>query len=96
MSKQEIVNAIIKILKQYDPAKVSLYGSFARNEHNPKSDIDILVRFNCTYSLLQLIAIENELSDKLGYKIDLTIEGALKNDRIKNSILKDLETIYEA
>lgn len=96
MSKQEILHTIIETLKSYNPSRVSLFGSFARNENNSKSDIDILVLFNQTYSLLQIIAIENELSDKLGIKVDLITEGALKNNRIKRSIEKDLETIYEA
>jgi predicted nucleotidyltransferase len=96
MSKQEILHTIVETLKNYNPSKVSLFGSFARNENNLESDIDILVLFNHTYSLLQIIAIENELSDKLGIKVDLITEGAIKNNRIKRSIEKDLVTIYEA
>ena len=96
MSRQEILNTIIGTLKNYNPIKVSLFGSFVRNENNPKSDIDILVQFEQTYSLLQIIAIENELTDKLGIKVDLVTEGAIKNNRIKNSIQKDLQIIYVA
>ena len=42
------------------------------------------------------INIENTLSEKLGIKVDLVTEGAIKNDRIKKSIQKDLQIIYQA
>jgi uncharacterized protein len=96
MSKQEIQNIIISYLKNYNPEYVGLFGSFIRGDDTNDSDIDILVRFNEKYSLLQLIKIENELSDKLGIKVDLVTEGSLKNDRVKRSIYQDLKIIYEA
>jgi uncharacterized protein len=96
MSKQEIQNIIISYLRNYNPEYVGLFGSFIRGDDTNDSDIDILVRFSEKYSLLQLIRIENELSDKLGIKVDLVTEGSLKNDRVKRSIYQDLKIIYEA
>ncbi len=93
---QEIQNIIISYLKDYNPAYVGLFGSFVRGDGTDRSDIDILVRFNNSYSLLQLIKLENELSDRLGIKVDLVTEGSLKNDRVKQSIEKDLMIIYKA
>ncbi len=95
MVKQEIQNIITSYLKDFDPIRISLFGSYARDEDNSSSDIDILIQFRNTYSLLQLISIENELSEKLGIKVDLITEGSLKNERIKKSIQKDLLTIYQ-
>jgi len=40
--------------------------------------------------------MENELSDKLGIKVDLVTMGSLKNEIIKNNIMNDLQTIYRA
>jgi predicted nucleotidyltransferase len=54
------------------------------------SDIDILVEFKESPSLLTLIKLENDLSEILGIKVDLITTGALKNKRIKRSIKKDL------
>jgi uncharacterized protein len=87
-------NIIISFLKDYDPKMIGIFGSFARNENSPKSDIDILVRFSKTPSLIQLINIENNLSVKLGIKVDLVTEGAIKNKLLKNQIKKDLKVIY--
>jgi uncharacterized protein len=75
---------------------LGIFGSFARNEQNNKSDIDLLVKFKDTPSLLQLIKIENDLSKKLGFKVDLITEGSIKNRRIKAQIKQDLKIIYYA
>jgi len=70
-----------------------VFGSYARGEQNANSDIDLLVKFKETPSLLQLIKIENELSKKLGLKVDLITEGAVKNKIIKAQIKQDLKII---
>ena len=93
---QKISNTILSYLINYNPDMIGLFGSYSRNENKKGSDIDILVKFKETLSLLQLIRIENELSKKLGVKVDLVTEGALKNTRIKLSIEKDLKIIYKA
>lgn len=95
MSSDEIENIIINYMKTYDPTFVGLFGSFARGDYSKDSDIDILVRFQETYSLLQIVRIENELSAKIGLKVDIVTEGSLKNERVKKSIHKDLQIIYE-
>lgn len=96
MSNKEVQNIIINHLKAYNPEFVGLFGLYARQENIKQSDIDILVKFHESYSLLQLIRIENELTEKLGIKVDLVTEGSLKNDRIKKSIFHDLQLIYKA
>ena len=91
---QNFNKIIIASLKDYNPEMIGIFGSFARNENTKKSDIDILVRFRKAISLLQLISIENSLSEKLGIKVDLVTEGAIKNKQIKTQIKKDLQVIY--
>ncbi len=90
MNQSEIKNIILSYLKEYDPLKVGIFGSFARGENKKESDIDILVEFKVSPSLLTLIKLENDLSEILGIKVDLVTTGALKNKRIKKSIKKDL------
>lgn len=93
MDQSEIKNIIISHLKRYDPIKIGIFGSFARGDNKKDSDIDILVEFKETLSLLTLIKLENDLSEILGVKVDLVTTGALKNKRIKKSIKKDLINI---
>lgn len=96
MVKQDVQNIIISHLKGFNPLRIALFGSFIRNEKLPPNDIDILVKFKETLSLLQLISIENELSERLGIKVDLITEGSLKNEQMKKSIEKDMQIIYQA
>jgi predicted nucleotidyltransferase len=91
---EDLNNTIISCLKDYNPEMIGIFGSFARNENTPNSDIDILVRFKKTLSLLQLINIENNISKKLGIKVDLVTEGAIKDERIKAQITRDLKIIF--
>jgi predicted nucleotidyltransferase len=93
MDQSEIKNIILSHLKDYDVLKVGIFGSFARGDNKKGSDIDILVEFKESPSLLSLIKLENTLSEILGIKVDLVTTGALKNKRIKKSIKKDLINI---
>ncbi len=93
MVQSEIKNIILSHLKDFDPIKVGIFGSYARGDNKKDSDIDILVKFKVSPSLLTLIKLENDLSEILGVKVDLVTTGALKNKRIKKSIKKDLINI---
>jgi predicted nucleotidyltransferase len=90
MNQSEIKNIILSQLKEFDPLKIGIFGSFARGDNKKGSDIDILVEFKESPTLLTLIKLENDLSEILGIKVDLITTGALKNKRIKRSIKKDL------
>jgi uncharacterized protein len=90
MVQAEIKNIILSHLKEFDPIKVGIFGSFARGDNKKGSDIDILVEFKEAPSLLTLIKLENDLTEIIGVKVDLVTTGALKNKRIKKSIKKDL------
>jgi hypothetical protein len=74
---------------------IGIFGSYARNENLPESDIDILVRFKSALSLLQVVHIERILTQKLGINVDLVTEGAVKNTFVKESIKKDLQIIFQ-
>jgi len=91
---QNINNIIISTLKGFYPERIGIFGSYAREENTPESDLDILVKFKKGITLLQLIALENELSEKLGIKVDLVTEGALTNKKLKKYIKKDLQMIF--
>ena len=77
MKKTKVNNIIISYLKNYEPTKIGIFGSYARNENTEESDIDILVDFNKKTNLLDLIGIELDLSDLLGVKVDLITERSI-------------------
>ena len=53
---------IFKILDQYDPIKIWVFGSYARGENKGDSDLDLMVNLGKRINLLDLIGIEQELS----------------------------------
>ena len=57
---------LIEICSQNGVAEVGVFGSFARGEANEQSDIDLLVRFSSRKSLLDMVALERQLSAALG------------------------------
>ncbi|WP_339786610.1 MAG: nucleotidyltransferase family protein [Imperialibacter sp.] len=80
---------IKEITGKYNPTLLGIFGSYARNEQIPKSDIDILIDFDKTVDLLQLIGLEQELSEVLGVKVDLITVKSL-NEKLKPYIEQDL------
>jgi len=89
-------DAIIKYLLPVKPEKIGVFGSFARNENKASSDLDILLFLNRNnkVSLLDLIDVEQKLSEDLGIKVDLVTERSL-NPLIRPYIEKDLKIIFQ-
>lgn len=75
----------------YFVEKIGYFGSFSRNEQNEKSDLDILVSFKKPLGW-SFFDLRDLLENKLGLKIDLVTENALK-PRLKENILKDVKYI---
>ena len=91
---QSLRNRIVQLLMPYQPVRIGVFGSFARKENMPESDLDILISFKNKISLFKLVQIQQELSDNLGVSVDLITENSLKNQALKNSIIEDLIPIY--
>lgn len=75
--REELFRKISSFLKKHGATKVSVFGSYARGEERPESDIDVLVEFAERKSLLTLVNIELELSDYLGKKVDVLTEKSI-------------------
>ncbi len=95
MSEMFDVEKLIEICRQNDVSKVGLFGSMARGEANDQSDIDLLVEFSRRKSLLDMVTLEDRLTEAMGRKVDLLTEAAI-SPYLKDRILADLQVIYEA
>jgi len=93
MSLEEIRNKIEPFLKNRGAEYVAVFGSVARGEDRPDSDIDILVRFNKDISLLDHIGMAQELEDALKQKVDLITERSL-SEHVAPNVKKDLKVLY--
>jgi predicted nucleotidyltransferase len=73
-----------------------LFGSFARGDHDEKSDVDILIDVpkEQTFTLFDLAEIQDVLQEQLHRKVDLAMVGALR-DAFRKNIADDLEIIHE-
>ena len=78
LSPQQI-NIIKLATNKIRPTMVAIFGSFARGEEHENSDVDILIDFNGQVDLLELIGIEQELSELLGFKVDLVTMRSVNN-----------------
>jgi hypothetical protein len=86
---------IIAILKPYEPQRIGIFGSWARGENRPGSDLDILVRFGKIPDLFSFVGLALDLEEALGMKVDLATENSIGNERVRKSIYRDLQLIYE-
>ena len=93
MNREEIFEKIAQVLKNRGARKIAVFGSYAREEEKPESDIDIVVEFLGRKSLLELVRIERELSEILGIKVDLLTEKSISPYLI-DTIRKEMEIIY--
>ena len=68
---------ILRIAAQYGARNVRLFGSVARGEEGPESDVDLLVEFDADRSLLDHVALVQDLEELLGRKVQVTTTDAL-------------------
>ncbi|QYZ79851.1 hypothetical protein E2N92_10645 [Methanofollis formosanus] len=92
---EKICETIVRVLTQNDAERIAIFGSYARGEAGAQSDIDILVRFARTKSLLQLVRIEDDLRVALQRNVDLVTEHAV-SPYLADAIHRDEVVIYDA
>lgn len=69
-------NDILRLASEHGAHHVRVFGSLARGEAGPSSDVDLLVQMDSGRSLLDLIELTQELESVLQRKVDvLTDEG---------------------
>jgi predicted nucleotidyltransferase len=91
MSVDELLKAkrpeMLRLAAQHGARNVRLFGSAARGEMRPDSDIDVLVEFEPGRTLLDRIGLMQDLEDLLGRKVDVVTEKALHRS-IRQQVLQ--------
>ena len=88
------LDAVIDICEQNDIAFLGVFGSHARGEATPESDVDLLVRFARRKSLLTLVRIERQFAERLGRPVDLVTEASL-SPYLRERVKAEVESLYE-
>ena len=96
MSTQAVTKIIADYFKTQPVLKAWLFGSYARGEETPESDVDILVEFDHSspIGLFAYARMWRELQERLGVDVDLVEEGTLRPFAM-DSANRDKKLVYE-
>ena len=78
---------ILRIAASHGARRVRVFGSTARGEAGPTSDLDLLVQMDDGRSMLDLVGLWQDLEEALGISVDVVTEGGLSphlKDKIEN------------
>jgi len=96
MTKNKIINAkiqankqkILDISEKYGASNIRIFGSYAKGEEKPDSDLDLLVDMEDGRTLFDRIALMQELEDLLEVKIDIAKPENL-HDLIRDPVIEE-------
>jgi predicted nucleotidyltransferase len=94
IDNQKLFSEIVAFPKKRDVTKIAVFGSYVRDEETPKSDIDVIVEFKETPSLLDFVALERQLSEHIGVKVDLLTEKSI-SPLLINRIKNEMRILYQ-
>ncbi len=69
---------LLQLAERYHIRSLAIFGSYARDEQTPESDLDILVEFDSVPTLFTYAYLEGELTRILNVRVDLVMKEALK------------------
>jgi len=94
MSRREQVLSkraqILELAARHGASDVRLFGSVARGDEGPDSDVDFLVRMNQGRSLFDVGGLLMDLQDLLGCKVDVVTEHGGLKPRFRQAVAADL------
>jgi predicted nucleotidyltransferase len=67
-----------ELRRQFKVRRIGVFGSVVRGQQHGRSDLDILVEYSETPSLLAIVALKRHLTELTGEKVDLVPASALK------------------
>lgn len=78
-----------EIRQAYKAEVVGIFGSYARGEEKPGSDVDVLVDFDTGATLFDLVGLGDYLEELLGLPVDVVSKRAL-HPRMQDNVLKEM------
>ncbi len=95
----ELRNVVLSVCQDRAISRVQVFGSIARGDCGPESDVDLLIDFlpDANVGLLEMGDLKEELEERLGCPVDLVSRAAVENSRNlirRRAILANPITIY--
>ncbi len=92
---------IADFCRRWNITEFALFGSVLTDHFGPGSDVDVLVSFasDATWSLFDLVRMQDELREIFGWEVDLVERRAVENSENyirRRHILSSTETVYVA
>ncbi|NTV14337.1 MAG: nucleotidyltransferase family protein [Desulfobulbaceae bacterium] len=75
---QVLIQAKPELVSRFGVVRLALFGSLARNEAHPGSDVDVMVSFDGPSTSQRYFGVQFYLEDALGRPVDLVTEKALR------------------
>lgn len=85
---KDLAERINPVLRRNAVVRAAVFGSVARGEAGPGSDLDLLVEFDGEKSLLDLAHLKVELEEELGHSVDVLTYRAIHH-RLRQRILQE-------
>ena len=95
MDREKVIqilrDAMPELRSRFRVAELSLFGSFARGDNRPDSDVDVLVRFEpgATVTLFTLGGLLNDLEERLGRKVDVIEDNPRMRADFRDEVERD-------
>ena len=95
-TREELLAKVIPLFINYPVRKAALFGSYARNEQNENSDLDIFLEFSEPIGL-HYGSLYLDLKEAVPVSIGLITKAGLEeqSEYFKKSVLNDMEVFYE-
>ncbi len=94
------LEAIAELCRTHHVKRLAVFGSAARDDFDPeRSDVDLLVEFGgqaAERSFENYLELEGGLQAVLGRTVDLVMEGAVRNARLRQLIAEEEQGLYAA
>ncbi len=94
MTVEEVRSRTTPVFREFGVRYAAVFGSVARGEDRPGSDVDLLVRLGRPTGMVGYMRLIESLEDCLERKVDMLTEQSI-NQHLQTYIARDLTKIYE-
>lgn len=90
--KKTLESSKDQINREFKAKVLGIFGSYVRGDETPESDLDVLVRFREGATLFDLVGLADYLEEKLGIKVDVVSERAVRPE-LKQNLLEEVVAV---